>query len=1000
MVHTSGSARRLVLVVVLALLSAGLGVVASSPARAATVPPGFGDTLVAAVRAPTAIAFMPDGRMLVTEQGGRLRVRTASGTLLAAPALDLSGRVCANGERGLLGVATDPDPATRAVYLFYTARGTDAACPARTTGGTPAGAPTNRVSRFVLRDDHTVDPAGETVLLDGIATPSGNHNAGDVHVGKDGYLYVTTGDGACDHRGDSGCGGLNDAARDRHVLGGKVLRVDRRTGAAPADNPFTGAGTVSCRLAPGAPGTVCRETFAWGLRNPFRFAFDPDAAGTDFYVNDVGQNVREEINRGVRGADYGWNVREGRCAQTGSATSCGPATPAGMTDPLYDYGRGDGCGSITGGAFVPDGAWPAAYEGGYLFADYVCGRIMMLRGGARTDVATGVGGVVHLEFGPAASGQALYYTTMADGGQVRQIAPTGTANRPPTAVVSAAPASGPAPLFTTLSGSGSSDPDGGALTYLWSFGDGTADVTTTSATVSHTYRAGTWTATLRVRDPAGSVSAPATVRVSSGNTAPTVTITSPAAGATFTVGAPYRLAGTATDAQDGTLPASRLTWTVVRVHGSHTHPFLGPVTGNDVPLTGPGPEDLAAAASSHLRITLTATDLGGVSTTVVRDFLPRTVEVRLATAPAGRTLTVDGRTISGPTTVTSWAGFPLRLGVPAQTDAGGRALGFDRWSDGVTSPTRTWTTPVPAGPSPVTLTAALSLRGLQAEIFDTADLTGSSVTRLDRTVDGTWHTGSPDPAIGPDTFSIRWSGTVLPRHSQRYTFSTTSDDGVRLWVGDRLVIDQWNRHSARVDSGTVALLAGVPAPIVLEYFEATGSASVQLRWSSASQPSEIVPTDRLRPEYAVNMQPAGRPVPVGLSPDTGAVFGRRASGLSFGWSADMSAGARDRDAPTSPDQRYDTFIHVQRGAPPGVRWELALPAGTYRVRLVAGEPTTFDSVYRIAAESVLVVAGTPTSAQRWVEGTAEVTVRDGRLTVTSASGAVNNKLAFLEVRLL
>jgi len=996
MVRTPVLERRVALVVLLALLTAGLAVAAPPRASAATVPAGFTDALVAAVPAPTAIAFTADGRMLVTQQSGRLRVRTASGTLLATPALDLSGRMCANSERGLLGVATDPDPATRAIYLFYTARGSSAACPTSSTG-TPAGAPTNRVSRFVLRDDNTVDPASETVLLDGIPSPAGNHNAGDLHVGKDGYLYVTTGDGGCDYAGNSGCAGVNDAARDRNVLVGKVLRIDRSTGAPAPDNPFLGAGTVSCRLGAGPGGTVCRETFAWGLRNPYRFAFDPDAAGTVFHVNDVGQNVREEINRGTRGADYGWNVREGRCAQNGSATDCGPATPAGMTDPLHDYGRGEECGSITGGAFVPDGAWPAAYDGGYLFADYVCGKIMMLNGGTRTDVATGLGGVVHLRFGPHAGGQALYYTTYAGGGQVRRIASTGTGNRPPTAVVSAAPGTGPAPLTTTLSGGGSSDPDGGALTYLWSFGDGSADATTTSSTVSHTYRAGTWTATLRVRDPAGAVSAPATVRVSAGNTAPTVSITSPAAGALFTVGGAYRLTGTATDAQDGALPASRLTWTVVRVHDAHTHPFLGPVTGNDIALTGPGPEDLAAAANSHLRISLAATDSQGVSTTVVRDFQPRKVAVTLATSPPGRTLTVNGQSVTGPTTVTSWAGFPLQLDVPAQTDAGGRAHGFDRWSDGGTSAARTWTTPASAA----TLTASLSLRGLQAVVHDSSDLTGTAITRLDPTVGFDWAGGSPDPRIGPDTFSVRWSGAVVPRHTQTYTFSTTSDDGVRLWVGGRLVVDQWTPHASRVDSGTVALTAGVPAPVVLEYFERTGQAVAQLRWSSASQPLEIVPTERLRPAYAVNMQPAGRPVPAGYVEDTGAVFGRRASGLSFGWNGDNSAATRDRDSAGSADQRYDTFTHLQRhGAVPNARWELAVPDGTYRVRVVAGDPWVIDSVHRITAESVVVVDGTPTAARHWLDGTADVTVTDGRLTLSSAPGGVNTKVAFVEVQLL
>ncbi|MBX9244969.1 PQQ-dependent sugar dehydrogenase [Actinotalea ferrariae] len=836
--------RRLVPVVVLALLAPLSLLPGAAPAAAATVPAGFTDTLVTSVPAPTSLAFTPDGRMLIATQRGQLRVQTAAGTLLASPAIDLGPRLCTNAERGLLGVATDPDPATRAIYLFYTARGTSTSCPTSQTGN-PAGAPVNRVSRFVLRDDNTVDPASERILVDGIYSPEGNHNAGDLHVGKDGYLYVSTGDGGCDYAGDSGCGGSNDAARDRNVLLGKILRVDRTTGEAAPGNPFLGAGTASCRLGPVAAGTVCRETFAWGLRNPFRMAFDPDAAGTSFYVNDVGQNAWEEINRGTAGADYGWNVREGHCANTGSAGSCGPPQPAGMTGPLHDYGRGAGCGSITGGAFVPDGAWPAAYDDAYLFADYVCGKVMALVGTTRTDFATGLGGAVHLEFGPSPAGQSLYYTTYSGGGQVRRITPTGTANRPPTAALVASPVTGPAPLRTVLDGSGSRDPDGGALTYLWSFGDGTPDVTTSTASVSHTYAAGTWTATLRVRDAAGATSAPVTATIRSGNTAPTAIITSPSVGLRFTTGQTYHLTGSGTDAQDGTLPATSMTWTVVRVHDQHTHPFLGPVTGNDVAFVAPGPEDLAAAGNSHLRVSLTVTDSGGATATTVRDLRPKKVAVTLATSPVGRTLTVDGTTVTAPVTVTSWAGAPLRLGVPQQTDASGRPYVFQRWSDGSTSPTRTWTTPA----GPWTLTARFTqgtVGGLTGTYFQDEDLTNPVLTRVDPVVAFDWGTGAPAPGVGAETFSVRWSGAVVPRYSQTYTFSTTSDDGVRLWVGGRLVIDQWNPHARRVDTGTVALTAGVPAPIVLEYFDRTNRAVMQLRWSSASQALEIVPTDRLR----------------------------------------------------------------------------------------------------------------------------------------------------------
>ena len=966
---------------------------ATSVGAAPVLPAQFTDTLVAGVGQPTALAFLPDGRMLVTTQPGRLRV-VSGGTLLPTPALDLSGRICSNSERGLLGVAADPDAASKAFYVYYTARGTSSTCP--TGSANPAGAPTNRVSRFVIRDDNTVDPASETILLDGIYSNAGNHNAGDLQVGKDGHLYVSTGDGGCDYKGDSGCAGSNDAARDLNILNGKILRITR-SGGIPADNPFVGAGTASCKTAPTSVGTTCREIFATGLRNPFRIAFDPNASATSFRINDVGQNVWEEIDQGVKGADYGWNVREGHCANTGSESNCGGAKPAQFTDPVHDYGHSSGCASITGGAYVPNGIWPSAYTGAYLFSDYVCGKIFALSpGGVRTDFVTGLGGssAVHLAFGPYAGSQALYYTSYANGGEIRRIAYTGTVNRPPTAVLSANPTSGLAPLITTLNGSGSSDPDGNPLTYLWSFGDGSPDATTSTATIQHTYPAGSWTASLRVRDSVGATSAPATVTISSGNTAPTVTITSPSPTELFTVGASYTLRGTATDPQDGTLPDSSLSWTVIRRHDTHTHPYLGPLAGNNIPITGPNPEDLQAAANSDLQIQLTATDSAGLSTTVVQDFKPRKVNVTVATSPAGRRVTVNGVAVTGPTTLTSWAGFGLQVTVPAQSDGSGRTYGFDSWSDGGAA-THIYVTPQ----NPATLTANLSLRGLQGAYFDGLGFTGTRVDRLDPSIGFDWGTGAPVAGIGADTFSVRWTGQVSPRYSQTYTFSTTSDDGVRLWVNGVLLVDQWNDHAPTTHSGTIALSAGVTYAIVMEHYENGGGALAQLRWSSASQPAEVVPTERLFPSSAVNFQPAGVPIPPGYVADTGTVFGSR-GGLSFGWNTDNTAQTRDRNAANSPDQRYDTLTHLQKPQNPNASWELAVPNGTYRVRAVSGDPSNFDGTFRLNAEGVTVVNGTPTSAQRWIEGTVTVSVTDGRLTVSNGSGAVNNKLNFVEVTLL
>ena len=388
------------------------------------------DALVANIGGPTALAFTPDGRLLITTQGGQLRVYQ-NGNLLATPALDLSSRVCSNSERGLLGVAVDPDfTNNNFIYLYYTFN-KSSTCPT----GQPTNAlnPVNRVARFILGSGNVVVPGSEIVLIDNILSPNGNHNGGDLQFGKDGLLYISVGDGGADYAGDSGGGGDNDAARDRHVLLGKILRITR-DGVIPPTNPFIQSlNSARCNITGmTAPTNWCQEIFATGLRNPFRLAFDPNAPGTRFFINDVGQGAWEEIDEGIPGADYGWNIREGPCAN-GSTTNCGPP-PAGLTNPVFAYQHTSNCSasgvagnSITGGAFVPNGVWPPQFNGAFLFGEFVCGKIFQLSpngaGFTPSEFVTGLGSgsAVTLIFGPHQNTQALYYTTFAGGGQVRRI---------------------------------------------------------------------------------------------------------------------------------------------------------------------------------------------------------------------------------------------------------------------------------------------------------------------------------------------------------------------------------------------------------------------------------------------------------------------------------------------------------------------------------------------------------------------------------------------------
>ena len=329
----------------------------------ATVPPGFSETQFATgLAAPTAMAFAPDGRLFVAEQGGALRV-VKNGTLLSQPFVTVT--VDSSGERGLLGVAFDPNfTANGFVYIYYTA----------TT-------PTihNRVSRFTASGDVAL-PGSEVPILD-LNNLSGatNHNGGAIHFGPDGKLYIAVGDNA---------NGAN--AQSFSTLLGKILRITS-DGSIPSDNPFFNSTT-------GNNGAI----WALGLRNPYTFTFQPGSGR--MFINDVGENTWEEIDDGIAGSNYGWPTTEG------------PTSDPRFRGPIFSYGHGSssttGC-AITGGAFYnpPSARFPASYVGDYFFADFCSGWIRKLdpgNGNSVADFASGAASPVGLLVG---SDGLLYYLT-------------------------------------------------------------------------------------------------------------------------------------------------------------------------------------------------------------------------------------------------------------------------------------------------------------------------------------------------------------------------------------------------------------------------------------------------------------------------------------------------------------------------------------------------------------------------------------------------------------
>jgi glucose/arabinose dehydrogenase/PKD repeat protein len=654
------------------------GVSAAAPSAAVAAPAGFTDTLAYTVTAPTAIASTPDRRLLITQDAGQLRV-VRNGRLVAAPALDLAPpldpepRVCSTGERGLLGVTADPAFATNHfIYLFWTFKkfGTCEVGSPRT--------PVNRIARYTLGNDDKVVPGSERVLVDNIASPATNHNAGDLRFGSDGLLYATTGDGGCKIGDATLCAGLNPNSRRLDILNGKVLRVTRN-GGIPTGNPFSGtAGARRCGDPAGVPpgSGPCLEAFAWGFRNPFRFALQP---GTNrFLVNDVGQATWEEVDALVAGRDYGWNLREGPCARD-SLTDCGPTT---FQNPVFSYSHADGCASITGGAFVPAGLWPEPWSGSYLFADFVCGGIYRMApaaggGYTRQPFLPDAPKPVHLAFGPHGDTSALYYLDYV-GNAVHRVSFT-SSNTAPVARFSSRPAG----LDVTFQGQDSFDPDTGdtVARWRWNFGDGTA-TTTASPSVVHRYATkGPVSATLRVVDTHGTRSLPQSHTVYAGFWPPTIDVGWPAQEARFSVGQSITLSATADDVEDGALPGSAITWTVLRQHGTHTHPYAGPAPGSSIAFDYPAPEDLASTTNSYLVVRAVARDAQGLTTTATRRLLPRTVPLSFETSPPGGTVIVGGTRRVTPLTMTSWANAVIQVDVRDQS-IGGVAYVFDSWSDG------------------------------------------------------------------------------------------------------------------------------------------------------------------------------------------------------------------------------------------------------------------------------------------------------------------------------
>lgn len=351
--------------------------------------------VVGGLNSPIGVTNAGDGtgRLFVVQRGGQVRVIDANGTLLAAPFIDLAGRIVAGGEQGLLGLAFHPSFASNGrFFVDYTRSGDGATV----------------ISELTASAGHGSASAGTEKVLLTIPQPFANHNGGQIAFGRDGYLYIGMGDGGSG--GDPQGNGQNLQA-----LLGKILRISVDGAPAPGkaygipnNNPYAAGGV--------APGAGLPEIWAYGLRNPWRFSFD--RANGDLYIGDVGQNTWEEVDRqpasSSGGENYGWNAWEGK-----HCFSSGCSAPSAVA-PVAEYSHSLGC-SISGG-YVYRGSRQPALRGIYIFGDYCTGTIFTIPAGAgsATPLAVASSGLQISSFGEGEDGE-VYLVDLGGGALYRVV---------------------------------------------------------------------------------------------------------------------------------------------------------------------------------------------------------------------------------------------------------------------------------------------------------------------------------------------------------------------------------------------------------------------------------------------------------------------------------------------------------------------------------------------------------------------------------------------------
>jgi glucose/arabinose dehydrogenase len=581
------------------------------------------------ISSPTVMAFAPDGRIFVAQQSGALRV-IKNGTLLTTPFVSIT--VNSSGERGLIGVALDPDFATNNfIYLYYT------------TNTAPIH---NRIVRYTANGDVALAGSEQLILdLDNLSGAT-NHNGGALGFGLDGKLYVAVGDNAT---------GSN--AQNLDTYHGKLLRINK-DGSAPTDNPFFSAGASEQR----------KRVWAYGLRNPYTFSVQPVTG--KIYVNDVGQSSVEEINDATLGGrNFGWPTAEGNSAN------------AAFTNPVFAYNHSGsaptGC-AITGGTFFNPSftSYPASYIGNFFYQDYCSNWIYSLNlsgtptttlfasnvGGSSVSLTTGTDGNLYYL---SRSSSALYKIISSNVSvPVINTHPASSSKSEGTAVTFSVSASGTAPLQYQWQKNEVAIPNATQSTYA---------ISNLTLSDAGTYR-------VVVTNTAGqAISNNATLTVVA-NTKPVAHIISPEENATYIAGTTISFSGSGADTEDGALAAVAMSWQINFHHDTHKHdePLRNGVSEGTFEI----PDQGETSANVWYRIILSVTDSKGSVGKDSVDLLPQKSFLNFVTDPLGLQVTIDGQPKTAPISIESVVGIKREIGTYRLQTSDNVVYEFSNWLHG------------------------------------------------------------------------------------------------------------------------------------------------------------------------------------------------------------------------------------------------------------------------------------------------------------------------------